>query len=82
MWKNKIVGPSKSQIKHYKSFETDKYGPSYISVDKLRNLCESNIASEDMDSLFVLDYKIECDSGDIDNQDLQIIMSTKRLLEN
>lgn len=76
-----IIEPPKTQLTSFlRTLRTNTYGPSTISGNELVDWCKKkSVVPDDEDKLFVLDYNIICDTG---NQDIKIVLSTRRLLKN
>lgn len=78
----KMTEPCKSKLVTYlKQLRTEILGPSTISAPELRKWCaERNTVPTEDDEAFVLQYNVVAESSKIEEQDVQIVISTKRLL--
>lgn len=66
-----------------KQLRREKYGNPTISGAEIETWCKARTKIPDSkDELFVLNYTVSCESFDPDEQDLKIVLSTLRLLEN
>lgn len=82
MRQQKIVEPQKSRlISFLRTLRTEKYGLPSVSASTIREWCEANNGvPEDMDAPFVVAFTIHAESVEPEEQDLKVVISTKRLL--
>jgi hypothetical protein len=74
--------PDKSKLVAFlKTVREAKYGSPTISAAELYTWCEEKKKTpRDEDEPFVLDYLVEAKSRNVDDRDLKIVISTRRLL--
>lgn len=77
-----IPEPPKSKlINHLKTVREEKYGSPTMSANEIREWCENQKnVPDDLDTAFVLSYHVYAESNVVEEQDLKIVISTKRLL--
>jgi hypothetical protein len=81
---NNMTEPPKSKLITYlKHLRHDKYGVSTISGTEIIEWCKArkNVPLS-KDEPFVLKYFVHCESFDPEEQELKIVISTPRMLEN
>lgn len=81
---NKMTEPQKSKLLNYlKQLRHEKYGVSTISGTEITDWCkQKETIPHSKDEPFVLKYVVHCESFNPEEQDLKIVISTVRLLEN
>lgn len=82
--RKEVREPPKSKLIAYlKRLRYEKYGSPRVSAGEIHSWCsERTQIPTNEDEPFVLDHLIRAESLDIDEQDLKIVISTKRLLQN
>lgn len=78
----KLIVPHKSQLVSFlQGLREKKFGPARISAGELQLWCEerSEIPTNE-DEVFVVAFHIRAESFDVNEQELKIILSTRRLL--
>lgn len=82
--KANFIEPPKSKIEYYlRMLRHAKYGKPSFSSGEINNWCEERkrIPIEE-DTSFVLDYIVDCNFSNIEQRDLKMFVSSKRLLNN
>lgn len=77
-----MVEPSTTKLKSYlQQLRYEKFGAPTVSASEVKAWCEERkeIPADD-DTAFVLQYYVEAQSRNVDEQYLRIILTTKRLL--
>jgi len=73
--------PKSKVINFLKTVQEEKYGLATMSAKDIRELCEENKnMPDDEDTSFVLSYYIFAECNNVEEQDIKIVISTKRLL--
>lgn len=82
--KNNLPEPPKPKLIAYlKNLRSQKDDLPTIEASQFIEWCsERQVIPESLDTPFVLKQKITCEFSDSDPQDIKIVLSTKRLLEN
>ncbi|KAK7601130.1 hypothetical protein V9T40_008571 [Parthenolecanium corni] len=78
----KLVEPPKSRIISYlKILREVKYGSPTVSAREISAWCEAHVQRpDDLDQPFVLSHYVLAESNNVEEQDLKVLMSTRRLL--
>ena len=82
--KANLEEPPKSKIIHHlRTLREEKYGKSSITDVEIKKWAEiKKIIPIEEDTPFVINYKVNCDSLNENDQKLKILISSKRLLNN
>ena len=74
--------PSKTQVCSFlATLKKEKYGPPCVSAAEIRRWCEAHRNEPtELDEPFVLAYHVHAESFVVEEQDLKIVVTTKRLL--
>lgn len=80
---NMTEPPKSKLIAYLKQLRCEKYGNSTVLGTEIIEWCEARMKIPDLkDDPFVLNYTVRCESFDPEEQDIKIVLSTRRLLEN
>ena len=80
--KEKLRVPHKAQLVSFlQALRVKKFGPARICAADLQSWCEERLKiPADEDEVFVVDFHIRATSYDVADQELRIVLSTRRLL--
>jgi len=75
--------PKKLKVTYFlHTLRVEKYGSSHMCATEIKKWCEGKrVEPVDPDEPFLLAYHVCADTPAFDEQDLKVVMSTKRLLE-